>query len=173
MTDIRAPWAQSGFMEEPDNVEASLGYLKGHMAVFPAYVTGIPEQRLLERPGPGKWSRKEILGHLIDSAVHNLVRFTEIPSGPFPFVIVSYRQADLVRLNHYQDLPLPHLITLWEGLNRQIIAVIERLTASELSLPVLPGYEDSATRTLGWVFCDYVAHLEHHLRQVYAFRIHI
>jgi len=76
--------------------------------------------------------------------------------------------VELVGINRYQEVPLPHLLALWESLNRQILFVIEGLSPGQLALAVLPGYADGATRTLAWVFCDYVAHLEHHLRQVYA-----
>lgn len=168
MSDIHISWQQQGFTEGNEDVPVSIQYLKGHMAVFPAFFNGLPEERLLYRAGPGKWSRKEILGHLVDSAVHNLTRFTAIPFAPSPYEVRPYRQVELVRINRYQELPLSHLLVLWEGLNRQILFVIEGLSPEQLSLSVKPGYADQATHTLGWVFCDYVAHLEHHLRQVYA-----
>lgn len=160
-------WQQHGFAENGVDVPASVQYMKGHMAVLPAFFNRLGEERLVGRPGPDKWSAKEILGHLADSAVHNLVRFTSIPFAPSPYQIHPYAQVELVRVNRYQELPLPHLLVLWESLNRQILYVIEGLTAEQLALPVRPGYADQATRTLGWVFCDYVAHLEHHLSQIY------
>ena len=120
---------------------------------------------MLERPAPDKWSRKEILGHLVDSATYNLVRFTRTPLSPSPYAMQSYPQVELVRINHYQDVPIGHLLTLWEGLNRQILLVVERLTVEQLALTVQRA--DGATFTLGWLFSDYVAHLEHHLAQIY------
>ena len=167
MTENKTGWQQQGFADGED-VAASLGYLKGHMAVFPAFFNGLPEERLLYRAAPGKWSRKEILGHLVDSAIHNLTRFTAIPFAPSPYQVRPYSQVELVRVNRYQEAPLSQVLVLWEALNRQILFVIEGLSPEQLSLPVRPGYADEATRTLGWVFCDYVAHLEHHLGQVYA-----
>jgi len=38
-------------------------------------LTQISETQSEERAAPGKWSRKEILGHLIDSASNNHQRF--------------------------------------------------------------------------------------------------
>ena len=72
---------------------------------------------------------------------------------------------ELVRINLYQVVPLGHLVSLWEALNRQILYVVEALTPEQLALPVRTG--DGALPTLGWLFCDYVAHLEHHLAQIY------
>jgi hypothetical protein len=155
-----------GAYTESEDVPTYLEYLKGHLAVFPAYMGGLSEERQLQRPAPGKWSRKEILGHLIDSAIYNLTRFTRAPGGPSPFVPEGYPQTELVNINRYQDLPLGHLLILWEGLNRQILFVVEGLGPNELGLPL--WFSDGTRPTLGWLFTDYVAHLEHHLQQVYA-----
>ena len=154
-----------GAYAQTDDVPAYLGYLKGHLAVFPAYMGGLSPERLLERPAPGKWSRLEILGHLVDSATYNLTRFTRTPLEPSPYILQSYPQVELVRVNRYQELPSGHVLTLWEGLNRQIVFVIEGLTPAQLALGV--QLRDGSPVSLGWLFCDYVAHLEHHLQQVY------
>lgn len=156
----------AGSYAETEDVPAYLGYLKGHLAVFPAYMSGLPAERLLRRPAPDKWSRQEILGHLTDSAIYNLTRFTRTPLSPSPYVLQPYPQAELVRVNRYQDLPLGHLLTLWEGLNRQIVFVTEGQSPEQQALPVL--VKGGLTPSLGWLFCDYVAHLEYHLKQIYA-----
>jgi hypothetical protein len=167
MADTNAHWMKSGFTDG-EEARASLNYLKGHMAVLPAYFQGLTEEQLLFKATPEKWSKKEILGHLVDSAIHNLTRFTAIPLTHSPYVIRPYNQVGLAKLNRYQDLPLSHLLILWESLNRQIMYVMEGMSEHQLSLPVYPGYEDGALRNLGWIFSDYVAHLEHHLKQIYA-----
>lgn len=48
-------------------------------------------EALSQRPAPGKWSQKEILGHLIDSGINNLQRFTEIQFSPQPYPIQKYK----------------------------------------------------------------------------------
>lgn len=58
-------------------------------------------QKMLEERKLGKWSKKEILGHLTDSAIHNLVRFTEINYLEKPYYHRPYNQIDLVNLNQY------------------------------------------------------------------------
>ena len=156
----------TGAYAKTEDVPGYLGYLKGHMAVFPAYFNGMTEERRLDRKATGKWTRQEILGHLVDSAINNLVRFTRTPLSPSPYVIQSYPQVELVVVNRYQELPAGHLVTLWEDLNRQIFFVIEGLTPAQLALPV--ETRDGSLPSLGWLFCDYVAHLEHHLRQIYT-----
>ena len=107
-----------------------------------------------------------MLGHLIDSALNNLRRFTEIQFSPAPYIIVSYNQNELVRVNHYQDLPLDHLLELWESLNQQILYVVKQIPAAKLETPVNPQYDNDEMKSLNWVVCDYVAHMEHHLKQL-------
>ena len=121
----------------------------------------------MTKPAPGKWSKQEILGHLIDSAINNLKRFTEIQFLPQPYKVVSYDQVNLVIVSDYQNLPIDHLLGLWQALNRHIVFVVEKIPPEKLKYPVNPQYESREMKTLGWVICDYVAHMEHHFRQIF------
>ena len=77
-----------------------------------------------------------------------------------------YQQDALVTINDYQQLPLEHLLHLWQGLNRQIVMVAGCIPAAKLSLLVLPP-GSTETKTLEWLIIDYVLHMEHHWRQVF------
>lgn len=120
----------------------------------------------VHHPAPGKWSPQEIMGHLVDSAINNLRRFTEIQFLPQPFTVVGYKQDELVKVNNYQQLPAEHILTLWQQLNRQIIYVIENIPAEKLSIPVI--IPPARKETLEWLISDYVDHMEHHLRQIFG-----
>jgi hypothetical protein len=140
--------------------------LEVHIKEVPVLFKGFTDEELLQKPAPGEWSKKEILGHLIDSAINNLRRFTEVQFLPQPYHIVSYRQNELVEVNHYQELPIDHLLELWTSLNKQISYVVQRTPPKNLEFPVDPKYDNGEMKTLGWVICDYVSHMEHHLKQV-------
>ena len=60
----------------------------------------IPEEQTGLRPAPGKWSRKEILGHLIDSAVNNQARFVRAQLQD-DLVFDGYDQDAWVRVQRY------------------------------------------------------------------------
>ena len=126
---------------------------------------GISELREpASRPGPGRWSPIEILGHLVDSAVHNLVRFTEAATADAPYPVRGYGQDALVAVNAYRDADLAEVSSLWRSLDVRIAQVLAALPAASLSSAVvLPGGEEA---TLGYLAADYLAHLEHHLAQV-------
>ena len=141
----------------------ALGRLRQHVTDVPAQLALFSESALLEH-APDKWSRKEILGHLTDSAINNLKRFTDAQFVNEFYQIQSYNQDKLVLVNQYQHVPMAHLLSLWSSLNTQIIYVVEAIPASVLNTPVRFTNEDATGQTLGWLFDDYVAHLEHHLK---------
>ena len=161
-------WQTAGFYNDAVNVDSGMKRLEVHIKHVPVLFKGFSEEQLLQKPAPGKWSKKEILGHLIDSAINNLQRFIEVQFLPQPYHIVSYRQNELVDVNHYQELPINHLLDLWSALNKQIVYVVQSTPGKSFEFPVDPKYDNGEMKTLGWVICDYVAHMEHHLKQVTA-----
>ncbi len=160
-------WEKEGFLKDKEDTVAAMQQLEHYIDSFPLKLKQFSSEELLGRPAPGKWSKKEIVGHLIDSAINNLKRFTEIQFLPQPYTVISYKQVDLVIVNDYQNLPLGHLIGLWQNLNRQIVFVVQRIPLEKLNYPVDPQYESREMKTLSWVICDYVAHMEHHFRQIF------
>ncbi len=128
------------------------------------FLQALSAAELTAEPAPGKWSKKQILGHLIDSAVNNLRRFTEIQFSSRPYPIQTYNQDELVKANDYQNADIQELIILWLSLNRRIQQVMLLQTEQTLSYPIiLPGGENADLRFL---MLDYVDHLEHHVRQI-------
>lgn len=116
------------------------------------------------RPQPNKWSKKEILGHLIDSAVNNLQRFTEIPLENQPYKIRTYKQDGLVKTNDYQNSETHEIVNLWLALNTRISKVITSQTGTTLKYEIIVPNGDISD--LEFLIKDYVDHLEHHLNQI-------
>ncbi|RZJ26289.1 MAG: DinB family protein [Flavobacterium sp.] len=128
------------------------------------YFESADEIRLREATETGKWSRKQILGHLIDSAINNLTRFTEIGYQPQPYVYREYNQAELVHINNYQEMQTFELLGLWSSLNKQIARVMESATDERLKLKIVfPNGESSDLR---FIMTDYPDHIEHHIKQI-------
>jgi hypothetical protein len=117
------------------------------------------------KPEPEKWSKSEVVGHLIDSAQNNIQRFVRAQYENAPKVF--YAQNDWVALQHYQKVEKDELIQLWTLLNRQIIRIVRNISKEKLQLPCyfkVDGVEQ--TVTLDYVIRDYLAHLKHHLAQI-------
>jgi len=134
----------------------------------------IADDQAAARPAPDKWSRKEILGHLIDSAVNNQARFVRAQQQA-DLVFVGYDQDAWVRLQRYQERPWAELVQIWCAYNHQIAATMRdasideverarpRHNLHEIGFQPLPP---DATPTLAFLMRDYVVHLQHHLRQI-------
>lgn len=137
--------------------------LREHIDRVPQAIINLSIDELTDK-APGKWSRLEILGHLIDSALNNLKRFTDAQVTEGPCVVQGYNQDGLVAVNHYHNLPLVHLLTLWGALNTQILYVAEAMPAEALNKLLWFKSGDAMDKTIGWLIEDYVAHLEHHLK---------
>jgi len=117
------------------------------------------------KPGPDKWSKKEIIGHLIDSAQINLQRFIRCTYEE-NFKLI-YEQVEWVEVNHYQDAELTDLLSLWQLLNRQIIRVLENYPEGRLNAKCDSSKLTVGLHTVKWLAQDYVVHLKHHLGQIY------
>jgi len=119
---------------------------------------------ILEEKKNGKWSKKEILGHLVDSAIHNLVRFTEINYVEKPYRHRPYNQIDLVNLNQYQTMDIHDLTELWLSINKQIVRLMKSVDEKALDYKII--LSDESVIDLRFLMTDYVDHLEHHIRQL-------
>ena len=151
------------YAQPTGSITDALNRLRAHFVKVPAHLMALSATELTQK-APGKWSRKEILGHLIDSAINNLKRFTDAQVTDRPYLIQGYDQNQLVVLNHYQDLPVDHFLLLWQRLNTQIAYVAEATPTATLARPIHFGTPNAANHTLEWLIEDYVDHLEHHLK---------
>lgn len=129
-----------------------------------SYFKNSEESILTEKVSEDKWSKKEILGHLIDSAINNLQRFTEVQFKEKPYRIRKYSQNELVRVNLYQESNSSDLIDLWYSLNMRIEFIVNQFSKEELDYEVIVN--ERRIVTLEYLIEDYINHLEHHLHQI-------
>jgi hypothetical protein len=121
----------------------------------------IAEHHFSAKPLPHKWSKKEVLGHLIDSAQNNLRRFIcgQYESEP-PYIV--YQQDFWVDSNQYQTTPAADIVMLWRLLNLRICAVLGSMPDAKRASLCNTG----ELHTLEWLAADYVKHLKHHINQI-------
>lgn len=127
------------------------------------------------RPAPDKWSPKEIIGHLIDSATNNHGRFVRAQLHD-DLIFAGYEQDDWVRVQGYQARAWGDLVRLWQALNHHIAHVMATADADTLTRPRARHNLDALAwqpvgagqpATLEYFMRDYVGHLKHHLAQVF------
>ena len=115
------------------------------------------------RPSENKWAKKEILGHLLDSAGNNHQRFVRAAlQGSLTFP--GYEQDRLVDLQKFIEVDWSFLVDFWAAQNRFLAHVINSLPASAAAVTCNIG--NSKPASLEGLAQDYVAHLKHHLNQI-------
>ncbi len=127
---------------------------------IPKLVLQINEVDFEYKSAPNKWSKKEIIGHLIDSATNNHQRFVRGQFEELPVII--YKQNEWNNCSNYQKMESKKIISFWEAYNRFLIDLIRYLPEENLIRLVNTG----ENRTVEFLINDYVTHLEHHLKQV-------
>jgi hypothetical protein len=125
-------------------------------------IAAIPEETYLYKPQPEKWSKKEILGHLVDSAQNNIRRFVVAQYENVPTIV--YNQDKWVAIAGYQHYPTQDLAALWTLLNRHIVRVLAN--TSEEAAQRKSDTCGPETYTIEWLAADYCHHLLHHLHQL-------
>ncbi|MBG9814150.1 DinB family protein [Priestia endophytica] len=128
---------------------------------LPEEYNSMSEEEISNRPLPNKWSKKEILGHLCDSAINNIGRFIKIQYEEPVYRIQSYNQDQWVKVQGYQDRPLDEIVNLFQALNKQIATIIKNIPNDKLSNPCDIG--NNRQQTLEWLIKDYLEHMEHHI----------
>ena len=142
---------------------ATISHFEELLKTVPRRLADIPDDAVALKAAPDRWSKKEILGHLIDSAANNHQRFVRAQSTPrleFP----SYEQEFWVATQSYATAPWPDLVNLWLLLNRHLLHVVKAMPAEVLSHECVIGGRPAVT--LEALTADYLRHVNNHLGQL-------
>ncbi|MBL7739448.1 MAG: DinB family protein [Chitinophagaceae bacterium] len=120
----------------------------------------IPGDKLLYKPSALKWSKKEIIGHLVDSAQNNIRRFIVAQYEDSPHIV--YKQDNWVAVSGYQQYDMQELLNLWRSLNKHMVIVLKNIPPGIASRTCLT----ESLHSIEWLAEDYIRHLKHHLHQV-------
>jgi hypothetical protein len=120
----------------------------------------LPYEKMSKKTSPTKWSKRQIMGHLVDSAHSNIRRMVVAQYEVEPFIV--YNQDKWVEIVNYQEWDDRPIIDLWYALNKQFCRILVN-TSPEMSARKCRTQE---MHTLDWLASDYLLHLRHHLHQV-------
>lgn len=123
----------------------------------------LPHDLVSTQPAPDRWTIKEVVGHLIDSAANNHQRFVRAQFTS-QFTFPKYEQNEWVGSQNYRGADWQSVIDLWAAYNRHLAHVIRNASQSALTVECKIGDYDPVT--LQFLMEDYVVHLKHHLRKI-------
>jgi hypothetical protein len=126
-------------------------------------LTLIEEEDASLKPAPDKWSKKEILGHLIDSACNNQQKFVRAMAEKH-VDFVGYQQRRWVESQKYNARFWQELFVFWTLYNTHLIHLIENVAPEVLANEIT--IDGAGPFTLEFIMKDYVEHLKHHLKQI-------
>lgn len=140
-----------------EKFRADLDQIHRTLIAIPATIADLPWR-------DGGWTRKQILGHLLDSAANNRQRFVRAAidghyAGP------RYAQDAWVALHGYASQPWGTLLGWWEAEHEILMAVVDRISEDKLGAQCQVGEEDAPV-TLRFLIEDYVSHQRWHLKQM-------
>ena len=138
---------------------------QARIAVAAARLQTVSEAQSAERSGAPGWTRKQVLGHLLDSAANNHQRFVRgalygAYAGP------GYDADRWVEIHDYANWSWDELLRSWNDRNAVLSRVVARVPESALEEPCRIG--DDQPVTLRFVITDYLRHLDHHVEQITA-----
>ncbi len=145
-------------------IEQAINKLSYIVDKLPNQLLEISEEIMSEKTSTSAWSKKEILGHLIDSATNNHQRFIR---GQFENIPeIQYDQNKWNECSFYQQIDSKQIIQFWTIYNKQIIEIIKRIPIENTKRQIKVS---NHLFTLEFLIADYVEHLEHHMKQITSY----
>jgi len=161
---------------QASNLEEFLGDFRATVVTATERLRTISAEESARKSASDKWSIKEVLGHLIDSAANNHQRFVRAQFTD-DLVFPGYEQEKWVNAQKYIDEAWSDMVQLWGSYNLHLLHVIAAIPEATLTrarirhnldqIALHPVDKDDPA-TLDYFVRDYLVHMKHHLDQIFA-----
>ena len=110
------------------------------------------------RLGPDKWTLKEMVGHLIDSASNNHQRFVRLQIDR-KITLPGYEAEQWVGVSNLQNLNYRFVVQFWRIYNDYLLNLIEGIKPESMNNVWVPADDEMS---LEFLIDDYYAHMKMH-----------
>lgn len=122
-----------------------------------ALLAGIPEARALHRYAPGKWSVKEVVGHLMDSErvfCYRALRFARGDQTP----LSGFDENVYVPAGKFDPRPVAELAAELDAVRRATIALFRGFDAAALARRGPANGKEVSVRALAYIIAGHERH---------------
>jgi hypothetical protein len=161
---------------QASSLDEFLGDFRSTVLNATARLRTISPEQSAQKSSPDKWSIKEVLGHLIDSAANNHQRFVRAQFTD-DLVFPGYEQEKWVAAQRYNDESWSDMIQFWSSYNLHLLHVVSAIPEATLTrarirhnldqIALRPVDKNDPT-TLDYFVRDYLVHMKHHLDQIFT-----
>ena len=163
LLSVLSKWVSERIWKGKARMQNSLKEFESLVSMALPLLHSISESESSTRPAPDKWSKKEILGHLIDSASNNHQRFVRAQLSS-EIRLPEYEQDRWVRAQSYQTESWENIVELWKTFNLHLLHVVVKIPVDKIDSLCFIGEDEPVTLEL--LFSGYVKHMKHHLQQI-------
>jgi len=163
LLSVLSKWVTEMVWKGKARMRNSLKEFESLVSMALPLLDSISESESSTRPAPDKWSKKEILGHLIDSASNNHQRFVRAQLSS-EIRLPEYEQDRWVRAQSYQTESWENIVELWKTFNLHLLHVVVKIPVDKIDSLCFIGEDEPVTLEL--LFSGYVKHMKHHLQQI-------
>lgn len=125
---------------------------------FPQFLRAIPEEKIDYAYAEGKWTLKEMLGHIIDTErilTYRLLRIARNDSTGLP----GFEEDDYVKNSHFKDQDFGLMIEEFRTLRKANLFLYNSLNEEELQRKGLANGNPTSVRALLFIIAG---HMQHH-----------
>jgi hypothetical protein len=129
-------------------------------------IAGLTEQQALHRYSPGKWSLKEVIGHIIDSErifAYRALRIARNDKTPLP----GFEQDGYVINGPYHQRERSEIAKEYEVVREASIYLLEGLSEEAWDRRGKASEAEVSVRAMGWIISGHEIHHKNVIRERY------
>lgn len=158
-SDEHAPF-YAGYVASLEDSEDAGAVLRDQLREVPERLGGLDDERAGHRYAPGKWSVREVVGHLADSErvfAYRMLRIVRGDGTP----LAGFSEDDYVAAADFDDRPLAGLLEEWTAVRRATLALVETVRGEAWARRAVANGTPISARALAYALAG---HTRHHLR---------